>query len=392
MERSTRPETAPARGATTILIATTILAYFVLYSPQPLLPFFQRRFEAATSQITLLISVTMLPLSLAPLLFGKLLAHRSPIRLLRPAVGVLAASEVAFVLADSLWVLIAIRAIQGLVLPAVLTSITTYLATTARRGELRRTMATYVASTIVGGYTGRLVSSLVAAALDWRLFYLAVTVGLLVCLSFLRRVRDESTRKPQPSTLRDWTRMLGDPSYLTTYVSVFCLFFVFAGLLNFLPFRTEELSQGSPGRLTGAIYTGYALGVGTSLGSGWIVRALGSDRRVLVGAYSVFLAALLISLVPNLWSLFAALFFFCGAMFLVHAVSTGIVNQIGRHHKGMVNGCYMAFYYGGGVLGSYLPGFIYERSGWLALVLVYVSVAAAGLTLVATRSTRAAGS
>jgi len=34
----------------------------------------------------------------------------------------------------------------------------------------------------------------------------------------------------------------------------------------------------------------------------------------------------------------------------------------------VVNGIYLAFYYSGGVLGSYLPGFVYRCFGWSSFV------------------------
>ena len=36
------------------------------------------------------------------------------------------------------------------------------------------------------------------------------------------------------------------------------------------------------------------------------------------------------------------------------------------------------FFYSGGVLGSFLPGIVYERYGWNALVAVLLGVATAG--------------
>ncbi len=374
-----------------VLVVTTVLAYFVLYAPQPLLPLFQRRFAVSPTDTALLMSAAMLPLSIAPLVYGSLLAWLSPLRLLRIALLVLAASEVGFVLADTLWLLVAIRFVQGLMLPAVFTALTTYIATTAHADHLRRTMALYVAATIVGGYLGRLLAGFTAALLDWRVFFVGLAGALLVCVGALAKIGHVSPSASGASDLRDWLVVLRAPAYLTIYVSIFCLFFVFAGLLNFLPFRMGELVSEPPEWLTGLMYTGYLLGVATSLGSGWITARLGGDRRTMLLGYSCYLVALGAALVPDIWLLFLALFVFCGSMFLVHALAAGLVNQIGTQQKGIVNGSYMMFYYGGGVLGSYLPGFVYERAGWGALVAVIGLVAAVGLLTVVLRPWLVAG-
>ena len=39
-----------------------------------------------------------------------------------------------------------------------------------------------------------------------------------------------------------------------------------------------------------------------------------------------------------------------------------------KEHKGIANGLYVSFYYMGGALGSFLPGFIYNYLGWIAFL------------------------
>jgi YNFM family putative membrane transporter len=66
-------------------------------------------------------------------------------------------------------------------------------------------------------------------------------------------------------------------------------------------------------------------------------------------------------------------------MFLVHATASGLVNRLVPGNKGMVNGLYVAFYYGGGTLGSYLPGYAYRYWGWQGFLLVLLGVTALAL-------------
>ncbi len=368
-----------------LLMAATILAYFALYAPQPLLPLFQRRFDIGAADAALLISAALLPLSIAPLAYGTLLGRIAPIKLLRIVLLLLALLELAFVLANTFWLMVAIRFGQGLMLPAVFTAVTTQIASVTPVGQLRRMMAIYVATTIVGGYLGRLLAGFSTAMFDWRVFFVILAVALLLCSAILWTVRDVGRGAAQQAAPGNWFVLLRNPAYWTIYLSIFCLFFVFAGLLNFLPFRTGELLDQPPEWLNGLMYSGYMLGVVTALSSGRIVARLGSDRRAVLLGYSGFVVMLGATLVPQIGLLFAVLFLFCGAMFLVHSLSSGMVNQVGNQPKGMVNGAYMTFYYSGGVLGSYLPGFAYERWGWPALVLVLLVVAVVGWLTVGLR-------
>nr|NIQ95663.1 MFS transporter [Desulfuromonadales bacterium]NIR33249.1 MFS transporter [Desulfuromonadales bacterium]NIS41849.1 MFS transporter [Desulfuromonadales bacterium] len=54
--------------------------------------------------------------------------------------------------------------------------------------------------------------------------------------------------------------------------------------------------------------------------------------------------------------------------------------------RGLVNGLYVASYYAGGMVGSYLPGFAYQHFGWAGLVVVLEALVVCGFLLIATLS------
>ncbi len=55
-------------------------------------------------------------------------------------------------------------------------------------------------------------------------------------------------------------------------------------------------------------------------------------------------------------------------MFLVHSVASGYLNKLATSQKSLVNGAYIAIYYSGGVIGSYLPGIVYKNFGWAGFI------------------------
>lgn len=371
---------ASARPRLFLLAGVTVVVYALLYAPQPLLPLFSRRFGVSESEAALLVTLTLLPLSIAPLAYGYLLQRVAPARVLRASVLGLAILEAAFALSGSFPPMLAIRLLQGLLLPAALTALMTIVAATARPAEVQRAMSAYIAAAIVGGYTGRLIGGVAGAYLHWRVPFAALALLLFAGYLGLARLAVD----PQPVTTQPPGRamldVLRDSSTRAVYAIAFCMFFVFAALLNFIPFRIAEL-EGAAGAWGGLIYTGYLLGVVTALGSGRIMRRAGGAASALLLGFLVYLAALAITLVPNRWVLFGALFGFCGAMFLIHAVATGVVNRRMPHARGVANGLYLVAYYGGGALGSYLPGLAYERAGWPALVGVLLAVGGVGLAI-----------
>ncbi len=367
-----------------ILLAmmATVFAYVVLYSPQPLLPFFANTFGIAKSHAALLITVTMLPMSIAPLSYGYLLESLSATKLLRWAILLLAITEAGFASATSFNMLLIVRFMQGLLLPAVLTSIMTYLSATAPDGKIQRIMSFYITATIIGGFLGRLVAGGFATYFHWRLFFAVLAALLFVSFFLLKRLQVEEVQlhptKPNLATLAEVVKTRNNALVL---LSVICLFFVFVALLNFLPFRLAGLRKETSELFTAFMYSGYIMGAFASLAAGRLVRRLGGETNAMVLGFLCYSAAIMVTLVPNEWIIFAALFLFCGSMFFVHTIAAAVVNKNSIRNRGIANGLYVACYYGGGVLGSYVPGIVYERYSWNVFVMMLLAVAGFGLVI-----------
>ena len=108
------------------------------------------------------------------------------------------------------------------------------------------------------------------------------------------------------------------------------------------------------------MYSGYMMGMVTSLSAVRIGRRLGGERRAMLAGLATLAVALVGLGTSRVDVFFAVMFLFCGAMFLVHATASGLLNRRAGAGKGIVNGLYVAFYYGGGTVGSFLPGYAYR--------------------------------
>lgn len=365
-----------------LTLAITVLAYFVLYGPQPLLPRLADAYAVSESQTALLMTAALLPLGIAPIAYGALLARVTSRQVLLAGVTALGAATLLFAWAASFPLLLALRLAQGLVLPAVLTAMMTALSERTQPRRMQRVMSAYIASTIVGGLGGRLLSGAFATYLDWTAFFLLTGAALLVTVPFLWRVPEVPAGAASRISASLLARVATANGNWRIYAAIFCLFFVFVGLLNFLPFRVRALHPGASEFLIGLIYSGYLMGIVAALAARRVIGALGSTRRTLITGYAVYIASLVPTLLPSLPALFASIFPFCLGMFLVHAIASATVNESAREHRGLVNGLYVSSYYTGGVLGSYLPGLFYEAGGWSATIAVLGLVGLAGLALI----------
>lgn len=364
----------------------TILTISALYAPQPLLPVIVASFGVSTTSAAALTTVSFVPLALAPLFYGPYLERVDPLRLLRWGVLLLAVSEGLFYLAPAFPLLLLLRLIQGLLIPALLTAAMTYLSTSSADGRVSRVMATYIAATIVGGLLGRVCSGFFASLLGWRSSFLILGGSLLLAYLLLVPLKSSAIESGD-GVRRSWQllpQVLRRRLFRRVYLMVFCFFFAFAAIMNFIPFRLYEISGAAVEWRVGLIYCGYMMGVASALSAVRIKERLGSEKLVITTGLTLYLTALLVMLLPNIPTLFLAMFLFCGAMFLVHATATGWLNRLSPHHKGTVNGLYVASYYGGGMFGSLVPGFVYQAWGWGAFIAV-LAVAIAGALLLSLR-------
>jgi len=357
----------------TVVIVLTILTLSALYAPQPLLPVLARSYGVSRDLAALLTTAVFLPLSLAPLFYGRILAAWAPRRLLRITVLQLAIATALFPLCASFPLLLAVRFWQGLLVPAILTALMTYVAAESAPGVRQRAMAIYIASTILGGLLGRVMSGSFATWFGWpsSFYLLAVSLlGVFVLLGLL-----SPGQPPQPRGQREIAVIFACRPARRIYLTVFCFFFVFAALMNTLPFRVAALDPAASEMRIGLMYSGYALGIATALGAVSLAARLGGARRAMLLGLSGFGLSLIGMLLPSAGSLFVLMFPFCGSMFLVHALASGQLNSLDLPQAGLVNGLYISFYYGGGILGSSLPVIVYQRLGWpafIALLLLFV--------------------
>jgi len=371
------------------ILFTTILTLSAIYIPQPLLPVLSAEFDVSRETAALLTTIVFIPLSLAPLFYGPLLEAVSARRMLRLAVLLLAVTEFMMFLITPFSGFIALRLIQGVLVPAMLTSLMTYTSQVTAKNEMARAMAWYIAATILGGFAGRALSGLIASLLHWRFSFLFLGFSLLVAWLWLGHIKEAGSVSIVRPDKKIIGKILADPVVRTTYAMVFCFFLVFAAIMNYLPFRLTELSSKASEFRIGLAYSGYLVGIAASLNAVRIHRRFGGPERVMVGGLVFFMLALLVMLIPKVAALVGGMFLLCGASFLTHATAAGYLNRYMSDYKGVVNGLYVAFYYGGGAVGSYLPGYVYRDQGWpgFMLVLLFVLLIALWLALRLLRTT-----
>ena len=361
-----------------LYIAVCTLA--VLYAPQPLLNVLRQDFGISEADAGLAISVTLLPLGIAPLAYGALLGRLSSRTLLTGAVLLLGLSGVLLYVAPNYPLFLAGRFVQGLIIPAIFTAVMAAISTKFQGAYLQRAMALYIGATIFGGMAGRLLSGFISSLYGWRVALLLISLSMLPALWFLIHVRPETRPKGGWPRFSDFAAVLREPGVRDIMLIEACTFFVFVGIANLVPFRMEAIGGGASEFRVGLMYSSYTVGIALALWSRRVIGLYGGEMRALMAGLGIYILSFAGFATTNVSVLFVMMFLMSLGQFTEHTIAPGLVNRLSSKDKGMVNGLYLAFYYGGGVLGSYLPGLVHDAYGWnvcLAGFMVLLLVAAA---------------
>lgn len=358
------------------LYFATVVTFCSLYAAQPIQPLFKSEFQLSNFQAILFTTLMMAPLGVAPLVYGYLLESFSAKVMLRWALFLLGILELFFAMADSYFSLLTIRGVQGLMIPAILTSLMSYISYTSPKEKVQHAIAAYIAATIVGGFLGRFLSGLFTDLFGWRFFFFVLGLLLLLnCYLLKDMARDAKLKyaRPKPGEI---LALLQAREFLWLYAAIFCLFFVFAALMNFLPFELKKINPTSRETGVGLLYLGYSMGILVSLNTGRIIRRFGSEADAIGAGILVFALGTLSFMIETYTVMFLGMFVFCAGLFTAHSLLSGYVNRLAHDNKAIANGLYISFYYTGGTLGSVLPGAVFQRYGWQAfLVQLLVMIA-----------------
>lgn len=345
-----------------------LVAMSVLYAPQPIAVLFESELGIGKDIAGLFITALMVPLGLAGFFYGYILERVSIRSMLFGGFLLLGVAQVGFGLASKYEYMLALRAIQGLVLPVAMIGIMSYISASTPSKYVAAAMGAYIGVTIIGGLVGRAASGILADYFGWRFFIIVVGVLCAFCAISVRLKCSNISASLAKPRLKDIKITLAERKNFYTYGMIFCLFFTFQALLNYVPFELAQILGAHSGAKTGALYAGYALGVLISFNVRRIGAFFGGARKAVVAGVAITLASIACFGMQSFWGLFGAMVVLCIGNFIAHSNAAGFVNRKAKEHKGIANGLYVSFYYVGGALGSFLPGFVYNHLGWIAFL------------------------
>jgi len=278
--------------------------------------------------------------------------------------------------------LLAVRLLQGMVLAGVPAVAMAYLNDEMSPRAIGAAMGLYIAGNACGGMTGRILTSILADIIPWRMAIACVGVLALVLSSlFWLSLPPSRHFQRRPFKLAPLSASLfshlREPGLLCLFALAFLLMGGFVTLYNYATFYLlappYALSQSS----VALIFLAYAFGAcGSSIMGGMVERF--GRARILSTSLAIMVAGLLLTLLAALGWVVAGIVVFTGGFFAAHAVASAWVGTRAVASRAQASSLYLLAYYLGSSISGTGGGFIWSLWGWsgvVALILALLGVA-----------------
>lgn len=376
------------RRVAAALVAAGIATYTQLYGIQAVLPLLATRFDASAAQSALAVSLATGGLAGFVLVWSGISDRYGRVRVM--VVSLVAATVLGLLapLAPELWILLAVRALQGVALGGFPAVAVAYLAEEIYSGHLARATGIYVASNTIGGMTGRLAAGIVADLAGWRWGVAADTLlavaAIAVFLLVIPRPRGFVPRRGRrvgPGLASRLAGSLRDPGLLALYCQALLLNGAFVTVYNFLGFRLIAEPFGLSPFLASFLFVAYLAGSVGAAGAGRVGERLGRHATLLLTTTGMVAGGGAL-LTGSLAVVIGGLVLFTLMFFAAHTTAAAWVGRRATTGRAQAAAIYTLGYYVGSSVFGWLGGVVFDHAGWAA-TLGYV----AGLCALAAAST-----
>ena len=377
--------TAEYRKAGIGLFLGGFVTFAVMYCTQPLLPIYSREFSISPATASLSISVTTAVLAVMMTVIAAI--SNAWGRKLIMSLSLIGASALTIcaALSPSFWLLLVVRALEGLSLAGLPAIAMTYLGEEVHPRSLGAAMGLYIGGNAIGGMLGRIATGLLADFYSWRIALACIGIIGLACAFWFSKELPNSTHfVARPLSLKQHGKsllaQLKDPGLLCIYGIGFLLMAGFVPLYSYLDYqlmaRPYNLSQAT----VGWIFAVYIVG---TVGSTWLGSLADRHPRhyVLGAGIGVMCIGSLLTLSTSvpIKIIGTAIFTFC--FFGSHSIASSWVGKRAGRDKAQASALYLFFYYAGSSIGGSLGGLFWSTNGWIGVIGMIAAFLISGLLL-----------
>ncbi|MDR3612593.1 MAG: MFS transporter [Candidatus Obscuribacterales bacterium] len=350
-------------------------SFLNLYATQPLLPMLIDSFHASKAEVSLTVSAASLAVACSAPFIGVLSDRIGRKNLIIPATFLLVIPTLLAAAASSVLELVTYRFLQGLILPAIFAVTLAYVCEEWSEHGLGRALSVYVSSNVIGGFSGRLISGMVAASYGWRTAFivLAVTevIGALLIWLLLPASKNFKASAGKVAMFKTIKILLADRRLVASFTVGFNILFSLVATFTYITFHLSARPFLLDARALSLLFAVYLVGAVTTPYAGKFIDSLGF-RETLVLAMAISASGVLLTLIPNLYVILFGLTTTCSSLFLCQSATQTSLRKFAAQHTSAAAGLYVCLYYLGGCLGGFLPSLAWDAGGWTACVALII--------------------
>ena len=350
-------------------------AFLNLYSPQAVLPLLQKEFGTTEAGIALIMFASIIAVAVTAPFTGAIADVIGRKRVITGAMIALVIPTAMSALSPNLEAMIFWRFVQGLVLPPIFAVTIAYIGGEMPADEATGMTGTYVMGAALGGFTGRLLTGLLAEPIGWRNAFLvdaALTALLAIAVIILLPREKKFVRAVNlKASLKQMVQHLHNPKLMATYAVGFGVLFNFIATFTYISFHLAAAPFNLSPAALGFIFTVYLVGT-------FIVPLVGRGvsrfgrRRFVIAILALWIFGILLTLVPSLIVVIVGLTLAAACGFLCQASSQAYVATSSKTGISAAIGLYVTAFYVGGSAGALLPGLTWSAAKWTGTVAMVV--------------------
>jgi predicted MFS family arabinose efflux permease len=379
---------ARARLPTFPVVLAGAAAFLNIYSTQPLLPLLTRTFGASTFEAGLTITAPTVAVALFAPFIGRLADRLGFRRVIILSAWTLVLTTALAATASNLHQLIFWRFLQGMATPGIFASTVAYVHEVWPPSHAGRATAAYMTGTILGGFTGRAVSGIVAADVSWPAAFVVLAILTAVVAAVLTM-----WLPPEPARAKGRSARTGRGSFghlvrnrrlVATCGIGFTVLFTQVAMFTYVTFHLAAPPYSLSTVALGWLFVVYLVGaVVTPFAGQWIDRY--GHRAGIASAMAIGGAGALLTLVPWLPAIVLGLALCATGVFTAQATTSSYIGAVTTSDRALAVGMYSTFYYAGGSTGGALPSIFWTTGGWTACVGLVVLIQLAGAAIAFTQ-------
>ncbi|WP_457939884.1 MFS transporter [Mesorhizobium sp. 10J20-29] len=349
-----------------------------LFAAQAILPSLVTRFDVSRATMGFAVNASTFGMAVAGLvvaLFARNLDRRRGIWV---SLLLLAVPTTLLATTTDITTFALLRVAQGLCMSTAFTLTVAYLAEHFSPARATGALAAYVTGNVASNFFGRILSAAVADTFgissNFLIFAgLNVAGALLVWATLERTERMMATGATSPGAPAAWRGHLMHRELRSCFLIGFLILFVFIGTFTYVNFRLTAAPLSLTPMALGLVYFVFLPSMLTTPFAGRVAAELGPAWGVIL-TLGLAVIGLLALLTQSLPAVLAGMALVAIGTFLAQAIATGHVSRTAARDKATASGIYLASYYSGGLVGSFVLGQVFDGFGWTACIAVLVAV------------------